>query len=195
MTHTSDLMSPNSMGSSWCCIETPSLTTLSLPLNSESDKMLESFNSSSLQNKNMLYLKIRIMPEIKSRILPVLFIFSLLIYVGGKRETKISRFFKRKWLIFTYHCSYYMKRKLWLIQPSCKPSLCSHFSKLICIQNNNAGQMHHIYHCLMQTKLSLHQKKASSCCSFSCPLFSFSLPFLSSCLEQVNVFQEHSDLP
>ena len=44
MTHIPGLMSSNSMGSSWCCIETPFFTTLSLSLNSESDKMLESFN-------------------------------------------------------------------------------------------------------------------------------------------------------
>ena len=112
-------------------IKTPSFTTLSLSLNSESDKMLESFNSSLLSSggaavafflwngtKICLYLKVGIMPEIKGRILSILFIFSLFIYMGGERKTKISTIYESKWLIFTYHWPYCMKRKLWLVQPS-----------------------------------------------------------------------------
>ena len=36
------------------------------------------------------------MPEIKGRILSILFIFSLFIYMGGERKTKISRIYESK---------------------------------------------------------------------------------------------------
>ena len=155
MTHIPGLMSSNGMSLSWCCIETPFFTTLSLSLNSESDKMLESFSfhhfhlvkqllpfSCEMEQKYVVYQDRNYARNKKVEY--CLFCPSFL-YLFLWEEKEKQRFFKRKWLIFIYHCSYCLKGKLWLGQPSSKSSLCSHFSKLIYIQNNNAGQMHHIY--------------------------------------------------
>ena len=110
MTHIPGLMSSNGMGLSWCCIETPFFTTLSLSLNSESDKMLESFNfhhfhlveqllpfSCEMEQKYVVYQDRNYARNKKVEY--CLFCPSFL-YLFLWEEKEKQRFFKRKWLIY-----------------------------------------------------------------------------------------------